>query len=151
YLRTGAGWETYATLRQRSQSRRWFNYPGTDAGGPATKGAPYWASLRLIYFYEPAPILEKLTCPMLAIFGELDTPKGVAENTANLDRALKKAGNKNYTIKVFPQAGHSLLVGEAAGRRKQPATAMYSAPRYHETVVDWILRQVSVPKELQTQ
>lgn len=146
FMRTGAGWEIYADLRQRAQSRRWFNYPGIDANGPATKEAPLWASLRLIYFYDPAPILEKLTCPLLAIFGELDTPKGVAENIANLERALKKAGNKDYTLKVFPQAGHALLVGEAADRKNQSTAVMYFAPGYYETMDNWILRRVSVPK-----
>jgi uncharacterized protein len=150
YMRTGEGWEIYADLQQRAQSCRWFNYPGIDANGPATKEAPLWASLRLIYFYDPVPILEKLTCPLLAIFGELDTPKGVAENIANMERALKKAGNKDYTLKVFPQAGHSLLVGETVDRNNQTTVPMYFAPGYHETMVDWILKRVSVPKQLQT-
>jgi uncharacterized protein len=146
YMRTGEGWEIYAGLRQRAQSRRWFNYPGIDAGGPAIKEAPYWASLRLIYFYDPVPILEKLTCPLLAIFGELDTPKGVAKNIANLELALKKAGNKDYMMKVFPQAGHSLLVGEAADRKNRSTEVIYFAPGYGETVLNWILKRVSVPK-----
>ena len=60
--------------------------------------------------YDPMPTLEKVICPVLAVFGELDTLTPVAETTANYQKGLAKARNKDVTIKVFPNADHALLV-----------------------------------------
>ena len=60
--------------------------------------------------YDPMPALEKVKCPVLAIFGELDTLTPVATTIANYQKGLGRAGNKSLTIKIFPNADHALLV-----------------------------------------
>jgi len=36
--------------------------------------------MRRFYLYDPAPTLRTSKAPLLAIFGELDTPEGVKPN-----------------------------------------------------------------------
>lgn len=58
-------WDEYMELRKASQGKPWFGYPGIDAWGPDTKDHVLWESMRLNYFYDPVPALEKLRVPIL--------------------------------------------------------------------------------------
>ncbi|HWS01376.1 MAG TPA: hypothetical protein VN249_12210, partial [Prolixibacteraceae bacterium] len=62
----------------------------------------------MLYFirYDPAIALESVTCPVLAVNGEKDlqVPPGV--NLPAIEKALKKGGNKQVTIKEFPNLNH---------------------------------------------
>jgi len=66
-----------------------------------------------------ATILSGLTCgafmstirrrrcaskaPLLAIFGELDTPEAVKANVRAIRQILDQAGRRDYTVKVYPK------------------------------------------------
>ena len=81
------------------------------------------------------PALENVKCPVLAIFGELDTLTPVAESIDNYRRGLAKAANKDVTIRVFSNADHALLVWPGpADRAHWPALAA----GYVEMMTDWI-------------
>ncbi|HET6290943.1 MAG TPA: alpha/beta fold hydrolase, partial [Amycolatopsis sp.] len=58
--------------------------------------------------YDPVPVLEKVRQPVLGLWGELDrlTPPGEAVRIFR--ETLERAGNRQYTLKVFPQAQHGL-------------------------------------------
>ncbi|WP_410580831.1 alpha/beta hydrolase family protein [Amycolatopsis sp. lyj-108] len=58
--------------------------------------------------YDPVPVLEKVRQPVLGLWGELDrlTPPGEAIRIFR--ETLERAGNRQYTLKVFPQAQHGL-------------------------------------------
>jgi alpha-beta hydrolase superfamily lysophospholipase len=56
--------------------------------------------------YNPQPILEQLKCPVLAINGSSDIQVVSAQNLKGIKSSLKKAGNKNYTIKEFESLNH---------------------------------------------
>lgn len=58
---------------------------------------------------DPRPLLEQVTCPVLAIFGEKDRNVPPTESARIFQEALGKAGNTEVTIKIFPQADHFLL------------------------------------------
>jgi pimeloyl-ACP methyl ester carboxylesterase len=93
--------------------------------------------------YDPLPALERVTCPILAIFGELDISSPVAQTTANYRKAVGKSGNSDYTLKVFPNADHSLLVWPKAG---DPAHWPVLAPGYLDTMRNWISARVGLAK-----
>lgn len=90
-------------------------------------------------FVRPEPILEKLTCPVLALFAELDTSTPTEESVTSMKKALVKAGNKDFTYKVFPKADHAMLVYPTGGLPQLP-------PDYVDTKVQWVLKRVNVPK-----
>jgi len=56
--------------------------------------------------YDPAITLEKVTCPVLAVNGEKDVQVAPKENLSAIRAALEKGGNKNVTIKEFPNLNH---------------------------------------------
>ena len=58
--------------------------------------------------HDPRAVLEKVTCPVLAIFGESNIIVPVKNSVSIFEEALHKAGNKDYTIKVFPRANHGI-------------------------------------------
>ncbi len=56
--------------------------------------------------YNPAPALEKVKCPVLAINGEKDLQVPPKENLEAIKKALTKGGNKKVTIKELPNLNH---------------------------------------------
>nr|MDA3862160.1 alpha/beta hydrolase [Melioribacteraceae bacterium] len=59
----------------------------------------------MLYFikYNPAPTLEKVKCPVLAINGEKDLQVPPTENLGAIKKALEKGGNKKVTAKELPK------------------------------------------------
>lgn len=62
----------------------------------------------LQYFlnYEPFENLSKVKLPVLAINGSYDIQVLANENINGIDKALKKAGNKQYEVKIIPSLNH---------------------------------------------
>ena len=56
--------------------------------------------------YNPAPALEKVHCPVLALNGSNDLQVPPQENIAAIKKALTKAGNKKVTTKIVPNLNH---------------------------------------------
>ena len=56
--------------------------------------------------YEPAPALAQVKCPVLAINGEKDLQVSAEENLNAIQKILLNAGNKEVTIKKFPNLNH---------------------------------------------
>lgn len=139
FMRTGNGWDAYKAMRHRVRSLKWYGYG--EARGPASSTDPYWANQRRIYFYDPAMALEKLTCPVLFVFGALDTPRAVSENIAALQSSLAKAGNKDITLEVVPNAGHNLFLGETDSRKALTEQRLRYAPGYPQAFVTWSLNR----------
>ncbi|MEU3770917.1 prolyl oligopeptidase family serine peptidase [Amycolatopsis keratiniphila] len=83
--------------------------------------------------YDPVPVLEKVRQPVLGLWGELDrlTPPGEAVRIFR--ETLDRAGNRQYTLKVFPQAQHGLRQ-TTDGFDKLGGFA----PGYLELVADWV-------------
>ena len=60
------------------------------------------------YFLEINPLkhIEKLSIPVLAINGENDTQVEYQSNLDGIEKALKRANNKQYVIKSYPNLNH---------------------------------------------
>ena len=56
--------------------------------------------------YDPAPALEQVKCPVLAVNGSLDLQVPAKENLETISAALKKGGNKKATVKEYPRLNH---------------------------------------------
>lgn len=56
--------------------------------------------------YNPAPTLEKVKCPVLAMNGEKDLQVPAKENLEAIKKALTKGKNKKVTIKELPNLNH---------------------------------------------
>lgn len=142
FASTGEGWDELIAGFHKVKHKKWFLDYG---GGEPTKDNWFWAFWRLIHDYDPISVLEKVTCPVLAIFGELDLNVRQEINIPLWEEALKKSGNKDYTIKVFQKANHGILEADTGGKWEIPRLKRH-VPRYFETIINWILERVHVAK-----
>jgi len=134
----GESWDRLQAATRDARDKKWL-----ARVQPATKLEDIVPSWKLQMGYNPVPALEQVRCPVLALFGELDTLTPVKETTANFRNGLVKAGNKDYTIKVFPKADHALLVWP-----KPDDTFHWPvlAAGYLETMTNWIDKHVAARK-----
>jgi pimeloyl-ACP methyl ester carboxylesterase len=84
------------------------------ANGPADAAGfedeAEWEFMRRIVDYDPRPALERIACPILALFGGDDRIVPVEESVAIYREARKRNGG--LTIHVFPGADHRCQVGD---------------------------------------
>jgi len=134
-------WEQYAKLRLTAKDQKWFRHPGIDVFGPEKRDDGFWTYFRKFYFYDPAPTLRTSKAPLLAIFGELDTPEGVKANVRAIEQIMNQAVRRDYLIKVYPSARHNLMEvprdnpGEYVRLKRFP-------PGFFQTMVDWTESQL---------
>ncbi len=69
----------------------------------ATASSPWF---RYFIAFEPHKNLEAIKCPVLALNGTLDLQVSAKENLQGIENALKKGGNKNYTIQALEGLNH---------------------------------------------
>ena len=86
--------------------------------------------------FDPVPVLEKVRCPVLAFFGEKDVLVPPVGNVGPMEAALKKAVNRDVTIKVLPGANHRFEVAGTGAR--DFGTTGKSVPGYYDVMVEWI-------------
>ena len=108
-IRKKVSWETFATTRTAASQKAWF--PLLDRFPlKLPKEDSIWQSGSEQLDFDPRPIWGKITVPVLGIFGEKDESTPSLESSQRIEAALKKGGNNNFVIKIFPNAGHGLLV-----------------------------------------
>lgn len=88
--------------------------------------------------YDPAPALEKVKCPVLAIIGELDLQVPPKENLPVIEKALKKGGNKNYTVKELSGLNHLFQTAETGSPLEYGKIEETMSPFALDTVTDWL-------------
>ena len=121
-----------AGVLQHSLVARYEEFAG---GSESTKPRPSEAEIaeKLASFdrsgFDPRPYLERLAIPALWLYGGADRNVPPVQSVAEL-RAIKRERNKDWTIIVYPGAGHGLL--------DSPPTAPAAAP----TAERWIREHV---------
>ncbi|MDD4993277.1 MAG: alpha/beta fold hydrolase [Paludibacter sp.] len=88
--------------------------------------------------YNPAPILEKVTCPVLAINGDKDLQVPANVNLPAIEKALKKGGNKKGTIKELPGLNHLFQECKTGLPTEYGEIEQTVSPVALETMVNWI-------------
>jgi pimeloyl-ACP methyl ester carboxylesterase len=139
FMRGALSWNEYAARLRTATTQRWWRLAGTDLSGPATADDAYWANTRRFYFYDPAPTLRALRAPLLALFGELDSPEGVTSNVAAMRAALEAGKHPDFVIRVFPNGRHNLmdLAGFAPGEYSR---LQRFVPGLFDTMASWLER-----------
>lgn len=101
-IRGTGPYEALAQAQETVKTRPWF---------PVV----HWCDRTLFYAarrmvnYDSEPSWEKVHCPVLAIYGDRDRSSGPPKPLVTLiRRGLKKADNRDVTIRIFPDADHSL-------------------------------------------
>ena len=95
----------------------------------------------MLYFikYDPAVALEKVKCPVLAINGDKDLQVPSKVNLPAIEKALKKGGNKQITIKEFPGLNHLFQECKTGSPGEYAGIDQTFSPVALDAVAKWIL------------
>ena len=102
------------------------------------------ASPWMQYFmrYDPAPALEQVKCPVLALNGELDLQVPSQVNLEAIEKHLKGGGNSDVTVRELSGLNH-LFQNTATGSPSEYAALEETfAPAALKEISDWILVRV---------
>jgi pimeloyl-ACP methyl ester carboxylesterase len=133
--RTGNHWEDFQAAQHQL----------TDAGqswifqsrGPFTSLEQLRWDWDHVLTFDPLPALAKVHCPVLGVFGELDPLTPAQRTTENMRKVLTEAGHKDFTLKIFPNAGHSL---SELPEKNRMAFGVF------ETLRTWLLQRMQAAK-----
>jgi pimeloyl-ACP methyl ester carboxylesterase len=137
---TGQGWEQFQRSLEQARQASWSAYAWSLEAPPSADEA---IAARAEMERDPVPILQQVTCPVLALFGESDTVVPIAENKDLMEYALRSGGNKDYVIRVLPKANH-IFLESATGASKEYARATKWVPEYLQIIMGWTLERVNV-------
>ena len=98
---------------------------------------------RYFLSYNPRPTLERVKIPVLALNGENDTQILAKENLEIISASLKKAGNKDFTVKSFPKLNHLFQTSKTGLLAEYGEIEETIAPQVLEMIADWILKHTA--------
>jgi len=87
--------------------------------------------------YNPAPALEKVKCPVLALNGEKDLQVPPKANLEAIRKALEKGGNKKGTIKELPSLNHLFQECETGAPSEYAKIEQTLSPKALVEIADW--------------
>ncbi len=96
---------------------------------------------RYFLFHDPAPVLQQVPCPVLALFGSKDLQVPAEENKLAVLDALEKGHNQFSTARIFDDLNHlfqACQTGSPVEYGNIEETFNEQALNY---MVDWIVRQ----------
>ena len=95
--------------------------------------------------YDPAPALEKVKVPVLALFGGKDLQVPAEANEKAIMAALDKGGNTDYTAKVFPDANHLYQSAKTGSPNEYATLKPEFTAGFLDTISNWILARFPLP------
>ncbi len=149
-VRTGEGWdkleadvraELQASIDALTEAQR-SQIPDVPAYIDGVVGSQIGAvkSAWYHYFitYDPAPALETLTVPMLALYGGKDLQVPTDVNEAELQAIIDGSNNPDMTIKVFPTANHLFQEATSGSPTEYATLDKAFVPAFLDTITQWI-------------
>lgn len=99
---------------------------------------------RFFIDYDPKPALERVKCPMLFLFGELDTQVPAEVNSKAIVDVLKKSGKEDYTLEIIPKANHGFQSARTGSPSEYMSLEKEFVPGFLEHISEWILERVDI-------
>ena len=117
---------------------------GTNAEQFISAQVNFMATPWMVYFlrHDPAKVLEKVTCPILAVNGEKDLQVPPEENLTAIGHALKRGGNSNVTLMEFPSLNHLFQECETGSPSEYGVIEQTFSPMVLTEISSWILKQI---------
>jgi uncharacterized protein len=135
YLETGNGRSELVTRIEQSKNSKWYPLARLDQILPSEGNLRNW---NWVAAYDPLPDIEKIKCPTLLMFGELDTDHPTQLAIEKWKKGFENGSTTSFTIQVFKNAGHGIRLREGHKGKKQPPFA----EGYFETMRNWLLNNV---------
>jgi fermentation-respiration switch protein FrsA (DUF1100 family) len=98
---------------------------------------------RFYLTYDPRPALLKVNCPVLAINGDRDLQVPARENLSAIEQALKKGGNKDYSVVTLPNLNHLFQTSLTGALSEYARIEETISPVALKTISDWILKRAT--------
>jgi len=102
--------------------------------------------MRYFALYDPAPALENVTCPVLALAGELDLQVPVEQNVPAMEAALKKGGNTDYTVVRLPGLNHLFQTCKTGTPAEYAQIEETMSPVALDTIGTWIRKKTGLDR-----
>ena len=121
----GENWTKLRSAIETMKTEKWFRLARVPDSLPETPAAANlrWVERERKTLFDPQPHWTKIQVPVLLVNGGLDRNVPAKESAIQIEQWLKKGGNKNVTIKLFPDADHQLWkvskLGQRDGRANQ--------------------------------
>jgi len=94
--------------------------------------------------YDPIATLERVKCPVLMLFGELDLQVPAELNKDLMEDALEKGGNKDYISKIFPEANHLYQCAKTGSPAEYGDLDKRFVSGFLDFMTKWILKRVNI-------
>jgi fermentation-respiration switch protein FrsA (DUF1100 family) len=91
--------------------------------------------------HDPAPILERVDVPVLALFGALDLQVPPAQNAEAVEAALRRGGNPDITVRVLPGLNHLFQTARTGAPAEYGGIDETMSPTVLELVSGWIIER----------
>lgn len=137
-MRRGAPYTAVAELQSKVEKEAWL----APLGKLDQEAHEF---LKANAFFSPCSLLERITCPVLAIFGDKDTIVDFRESARVYAQVLRRAGGRDVTIKIFPNADHVIFPSRTGGGKELEQSfgrpVKVFAPGYLEAMGDWLQKR----------
>ncbi len=131
-----ASWEAFEASMEGARQAHWAGYVALPTKERFDLRVGF---LRPFFGYDPRPDLERVTCPVLALFGGRDIIVPPERNVEPMERALRRAGNDDHTILVFPDGDHTLTATQTGAPREIPFNRAL-VPGYLDALREWLVK-----------
>ncbi len=101
----------------------------------ATLFSPWF---RFFVQFNPGTVWEKVKCPVLALNGEKDLQVDPVQNLPAIEAALKKAKNKDVTVRIFPGLNHLFQHAESGAVEEYEKIEETFAPEVLQAIAAWL-------------
>ena len=115
------------------------NVPDAAVAAEVTQLMSPW--FRYFINYDPATVLVKVKCPVLAIDGSKDVQVSPTENLTAIRAALDHAGNHNIETVEFPGLNHLFQHAVTGAPSEYAEIKETVAPEVLEKIGSWILER----------
>ena len=100
---------------------------------------------RFLLTYDPAPALQQVKVPVLAINGEKDLQVPPKENLSAIEAALKAGDNPDFTLVELPNLNHLFQNSTTGSPFEYAQIEETIAPVVLELIADWIATRTPTP------
>jgi pimeloyl-ACP methyl ester carboxylesterase len=130
-------WEKAAQLYDAARNQPWLAALNLSRSMKIPPSQQRIDALRRADIFDPAQTLSRVTAPTLALYGALDRAVDTAHDAPALQKAFKKAGMNDFTLHIYPNAGHSLFVSKT-GFPDQRSVPRRRVPGYAQVMIGWL-------------
>jgi pimeloyl-ACP methyl ester carboxylesterase len=132
-------WSDVALAYANAKKQSWFAY-SLLLDIPLPPSAEMRAGLLKFITYDPAETLQRVVTPTLAVYGELDHNVDVADSSALLRQYFAKSGMRDFTMRIYPHAGHQLILSRT-GYNGDPIPPARYVPGYPQIMLTWLAQR----------